>query len=481
MTDQPVPRTYSDSEEHLAMIADNLAARAVGHGLAPPSSGQHAKAEIVYNEEPTVGGPVGWVCTVAGKPGTWESFGSVKELPLTTPVTTIRIRSLFDLYTFDITGTEGISDGIQGQGDVTVAMDAMPWPWAGGSASNANVTVNAKGQISALESGTQINVGGARQSLSSSTTAGQKQRGSLVIGADGSDDQVTFNWGWTDPLIIPGVDAGGANSTTNGEHLVTQAIFDRPLLRVASRVAQEYYCYSLKRLNSGLPWDNFDHPYCLLGNPVPRHCPGGVFPKTWDGACPDSDTEPWYRDLEMPEGNYRPWSTDYPFWSTNAPDWTPTNDPPNMPKLLLNEKESPFNYTQSYAGTSPKIYGAFNQNYGTLTNDDYCWQGVDARNAFSFGFHHNMYRRNFRWGTKTERELWPGYADADSWINYQYSLDTHINASTGGTCSYSVDYDRINIMGKAHTSGSGGGAGTEMADIMVPSMPYLVIGGTAVY
>ena len=48
-----------------------------GSGTEPPSTRSHTKGEIVWNSNPTVGSVLGWICTVSGKPGTWNSFGSV--------------------------------------------------------------------------------------------------------------------------------------------------------------------------------------------------------------------------------------------------------------------------------------------------------------------------------------------------------------------------------------------------------------------
>lgn len=39
--------------------------------------GNYAKGAIVYNSEPASGSPKGWVCTVAGQPGTWVSQGNL--------------------------------------------------------------------------------------------------------------------------------------------------------------------------------------------------------------------------------------------------------------------------------------------------------------------------------------------------------------------------------------------------------------------
>lgn len=46
-------------------------------GSSAPTSGQWKRGDRVYNSVPTSGGFVGWVCTVAGIPGTWETFGVI--------------------------------------------------------------------------------------------------------------------------------------------------------------------------------------------------------------------------------------------------------------------------------------------------------------------------------------------------------------------------------------------------------------------
>lgn len=48
-----------------------------GTAGAAPSSGTHARGEIVLNADPVAGGFVGWVCVTAGTPGTWKSFGAI--------------------------------------------------------------------------------------------------------------------------------------------------------------------------------------------------------------------------------------------------------------------------------------------------------------------------------------------------------------------------------------------------------------------
>lgn len=47
------------------------------YGSAAPGSGSHVVGEIVWNQTPTSGGTIGWVCTGAGTPGTWKTFGTI--------------------------------------------------------------------------------------------------------------------------------------------------------------------------------------------------------------------------------------------------------------------------------------------------------------------------------------------------------------------------------------------------------------------
>lgn len=58
-------------------VGSGAAARNVDYGPAPPATGHHAAGEVVYNTAPVPGGRVGWVCTAAGTPGTWKTFGAI--------------------------------------------------------------------------------------------------------------------------------------------------------------------------------------------------------------------------------------------------------------------------------------------------------------------------------------------------------------------------------------------------------------------
>jgi hypothetical protein len=42
-----------------------------------PVAGTYEIGDIVYNSAPTAGGFIGWVCTTAGTPGTWKTFGAI--------------------------------------------------------------------------------------------------------------------------------------------------------------------------------------------------------------------------------------------------------------------------------------------------------------------------------------------------------------------------------------------------------------------
>lgn len=46
-------------------------------GSAAPTTGAWKVGDTVYNTAPAAGGTMGWVCTTAGTPGTWKTFGSI--------------------------------------------------------------------------------------------------------------------------------------------------------------------------------------------------------------------------------------------------------------------------------------------------------------------------------------------------------------------------------------------------------------------
>lgn len=70
---QPYKFAFSD-----VILGPGLGARTVTYGSAAPTSGgPYAQGDIVFNNAPTAGGFVGWVCTATGSPGTWKTFGAV--------------------------------------------------------------------------------------------------------------------------------------------------------------------------------------------------------------------------------------------------------------------------------------------------------------------------------------------------------------------------------------------------------------------
>ena len=49
----------------------------VSFGSAAPTQGEWRRGDRVYNRAPAVGAASGWICTVAGTPGTWASLGNL--------------------------------------------------------------------------------------------------------------------------------------------------------------------------------------------------------------------------------------------------------------------------------------------------------------------------------------------------------------------------------------------------------------------
>lgn len=48
-----------------------------GFGSGPPVSGTWNRGDIIFNIVPNAGGNAAWICTVAGTPGTWKTFGNI--------------------------------------------------------------------------------------------------------------------------------------------------------------------------------------------------------------------------------------------------------------------------------------------------------------------------------------------------------------------------------------------------------------------
>lgn len=59
------------------------------YASAAPTTGSWVVNDQVYNSTPTVGQPLGWICTVAGTPGTWVALSNLGATPLVNPMTTL--------------------------------------------------------------------------------------------------------------------------------------------------------------------------------------------------------------------------------------------------------------------------------------------------------------------------------------------------------------------------------------------------------
>ena len=51
--------------------------RMILDGTAAPTVGVWKVGDMVYNSAPAAAGAIGWVCTTAGTPGTWKTFGAI--------------------------------------------------------------------------------------------------------------------------------------------------------------------------------------------------------------------------------------------------------------------------------------------------------------------------------------------------------------------------------------------------------------------
>lgn len=61
--------------DHTGPISSNRRTRSSAPSAA--TDGVHARGDVVYNSAPTGGAYEGWICTVAGVPGTWKGFGLI--------------------------------------------------------------------------------------------------------------------------------------------------------------------------------------------------------------------------------------------------------------------------------------------------------------------------------------------------------------------------------------------------------------------
>lgn len=65
---------YTDRTSEMESTFSGLT---VGWSTATPTAGTYTLGSLVYNRQPSGGGNIGWVCIVAGTPGTWKTFGVI--------------------------------------------------------------------------------------------------------------------------------------------------------------------------------------------------------------------------------------------------------------------------------------------------------------------------------------------------------------------------------------------------------------------
>lgn len=51
--------------------------RRIGFGTAAPTTGSWSQSDIIWNKNAAASGKAGWICTVAGSPGTWKTFAAI--------------------------------------------------------------------------------------------------------------------------------------------------------------------------------------------------------------------------------------------------------------------------------------------------------------------------------------------------------------------------------------------------------------------
>lgn len=67
-SDLDLPKIYSDASP----------SGSPSNGTTIDDDGDWIAGDKIYNDTPTAGGYEGWVCTVAGSPGTWKGFGAIE-------------------------------------------------------------------------------------------------------------------------------------------------------------------------------------------------------------------------------------------------------------------------------------------------------------------------------------------------------------------------------------------------------------------
>jgi hypothetical protein len=71
INEEPVPTAVA------AATVVATGGQTITFGAAAPAAGTYVRGSIVFNTAPAPEGYVGWVCTTAGTPGTWKTFGEI--------------------------------------------------------------------------------------------------------------------------------------------------------------------------------------------------------------------------------------------------------------------------------------------------------------------------------------------------------------------------------------------------------------------
>ncbi len=58
-------------------VFDAAANQASNMVVAAPTTGTFTRGQIAYNTQPSAAGVPGWVCVVAGTPGTWKAMAAL--------------------------------------------------------------------------------------------------------------------------------------------------------------------------------------------------------------------------------------------------------------------------------------------------------------------------------------------------------------------------------------------------------------------
>ena len=66
-------------EDDVARLTARITVPQTASASGPPSSGTWALGAVAYNSAPAPGGVIGWVCTTAGSPGVWKSWGAISS------------------------------------------------------------------------------------------------------------------------------------------------------------------------------------------------------------------------------------------------------------------------------------------------------------------------------------------------------------------------------------------------------------------